>query len=147
MLDQNAPRGRVLALDLDEEAIAAARISLAAYGKRVEFARGNFRDLATIAAERGFTGVDGILYDLGFSTDLLRIRGRGLSFMVDEPLDMRFDLACSLTAREIINTWPEKDLADTIFEYGEERNSRRIAKELSKPGNHGTSKPRKTLSM
>ncbi len=128
ILERNGPRGRVLAIDLDEDTINRTRQHLKKYEKRLTIYRGNFHDLAAIVHEKVIHSVSGIVYDLGLSMDLLKASGRGFSFLVDEPLDMRFGTEQELTAGEIINSWSEKEIADTLYIYGEERFSRRIAK-------------------
>lgn len=130
MLEQNAPRGRVLAVDLDSETIAQTGRALKRFGKRLTIARGNFHDIGHIARPLGFESVSGVLYDLGLSIDLIKGRGRGFSFLSDEPLDMRFDTDQGIRAEDIVNSWTEKEIADCIFAYGEERYSRRIAKQI-----------------
>lgn len=128
ILERNGPRGRVLAIDLDEETINRTREHLKKYTKRLTIHRGNFHDLDAIVRERNIHPVSGIVYDLGLSIDLLKTSGRGFSFLTDEPLDMRFDTEQRLTAEEIIHSWTEKEIADVLYLYGEERFSRRIAK-------------------
>lgn len=130
ILEASAPDGQVLAIDLDQEALAAGRKSLASFGSRLALVHGSFRDIVSIAADNGFDQGDGILYDLGLSTDQLSGRGRGFSFKEDEPLDMRFSFDTATTAADIVNTVVEKDLADLIYQYGEERQSRRIARRI-----------------
>lgn len=130
MLVKNAPRGRVLALDLDDETIRKTGASLKRFGKRLTIVRGNFHDVSRITRDAGFESVSGVLYDLGLSTDLIKERGRGFSFMTDEPLDMRFDASKPFRAEDIVNSWTEKEIADCIFSCGEERYSRRIAKQI-----------------
>lgn len=130
MLERTAPKGRVLALDLDDETISTTSASLQSFARRLTIVRGNFADVGRIARKNGFENVDGILYDLGLSIDLIKERGRGFSFMGSEPLDMRFDTESELRAETIVNSWTEKEIADCIFLYGGERYSRRIAKAI-----------------
>ncbi len=130
LLVASAPSGRLLGLDADPEAVAAAAERLARFGERVVLARGNFRELAAIAAAHEFRSVDGVLMDLGLSSRQLEGSGRGFSFRLDEPLDMRFDPQRGPTAADVLNTGDERDLADLIFAFGEERRSRRIAREI-----------------
>ncbi len=127
ILERNGPKGRVLGIDANPDALAQAAIHLKEYGRRVVLAQGNFRDVVSLATRHGFGQVDGVLYDLGLSMDLLKSSGRGFSFQVDEPLDMRLDPEQDLTASDIVNSWKEKEIADAIYQYGEERASRRIA--------------------
>ncbi|MDO8571994.1 MAG: 16S rRNA (cytosine(1402)-N(4))-methyltransferase RsmH [bacterium] len=130
ILERSGPKGTVLAIDLDEETILRAHERLKKYTKRLIIHRGNFHDLEKIVQEHTIGPVSGIVYDLGLSIDLLKASGRGFSFLADEPLDMRFDIRQSLRAEEIVNYWSEKEIADTIFAYGEERFSRRISKAI-----------------
>ncbi len=127
--EEMGPEGRLLCIDQDGEALELARARLAPSGRRVSFARGNFRDLNTIAAEEGFEGVDGILMDLGVSSMQLDTPERGFAFATEGPLDMRMDQSSDgLTAADIVNTWDERTLATLFRELGEVRGPRRIAK-------------------
>ena len=122
------PHGRLLCIDQDGEALEFARARLAPFGRRVSFARENFRELATLAANEGFSEVDGILIDLGISSMQLQRSERGFAFGLEGPLDMRMDpTSGGLTAADIVNSWDEASLADLFFTDGEERQSRRIA--------------------
>ncbi len=121
------PDGRVLGIDRDPNALEATRGRLASYGDALVLARGAFADIAPICTAHGFVPVDGILFDLGVSSMQLDTPGRGFSFRRDEPLDMRMDPDGPTTAAEIVNTYDEGSLAGLIWDYGEERNSRRIA--------------------
>lgn len=122
------PTGRVLALDQDPNMLELARERLA--GLPVELVRANFDQLPEVLAARGLTRIDGALADLGFSSDQLADAARGLSFKTDGPLDMRLDPSAGATAADLVNTLGEAALADTIFEYGEERHSRRVARRI-----------------
>jgi len=124
-------RGRLLCMDQDREALEFARTKLTPFGRRVSFVHGNFRDLGEAAADEGFSGVDGILMDLGVSSMQLDTAERGFSFGQEGPLDMRMDPASGgPTAAEIVNTWDEGELRKLFFEYGEEPKSRRIARAI-----------------
>ncbi|MEQ8996178.1 MAG: 16S rRNA (cytosine(1402)-N(4))-methyltransferase RsmH [Coleofasciculus sp. B1-GNL1-01] len=116
---------RVTAIDQDAQAIAAAQTRLASYGDRIQFWRGNFVDY-----QPPDSLFDGIVADLGVSSAQLDIPDRGFSFRHPAPLDMRMDQRQSLTAAQIINHWDETQLANIIYEYGEERLSRRIARAI-----------------
>ncbi|MBZ8180025.1 16S rRNA (cytosine(1402)-N(4))-methyltransferase RsmH [Oscillatoria salina IIICB1] len=117
---------RLMAIDRDESAIAAAKIKLSSYGEeRVQFWQGNFADY-----NPGKLEFDGIIADLGVSSAQLDIGSRGFSFQQEASLDMRMDRSQSLTAAEIVNHWDEQDLANLIYQYGEERLSRRIARRI-----------------
>lgn len=115
---------RVTAIDRDDCALATAAANLAPWIDRVEFWQGNF---AEFQSDRPF---DGIIADLGVSSGQLDFPERGFSFRQTAPLDMRMDRRQSLTAAEIVNHWQERELADLIYEYGEERYSRRIARQI-----------------
>ncbi len=128
ILEGSLPDGRLLALDVDPEALCYAQERLAEFVPRVVFAQGRHVDLAAIARRNGFAQVDGILLDLGVSSLQLDDPKRGFSFQKDGPLDMRMGPDAGVTAEEIVNSWPEKELSRIIYEYGEERHARRIAR-------------------
>jgi 16S rRNA (cytosine1402-N4)-methyltransferase len=125
MLERLGPHGRTIAFDVDPLAS-----SLAPEDPRLTLIHANFRALAEELAERSVAAVDGILYDLGVSSMQLDDGARGFSFRSDAPLDMRLDPTHGETAADYIISHDEADLADAIFRYGEERNSRRIARAL-----------------
>jgi 16S rRNA (cytosine1402-N4)-methyltransferase len=125
-----AGAGRLLALDRDEAAIERATRRLASFGRRATLVHASFRDLAAIAEGHGFVPCDGVLLDLGLSSDQLSDPIRGFSFQLDGPLDMRFDRSGGATAAELVNTLSEEELADLLYRYGEERQSRRIARAI-----------------
>jgi 16S rRNA (cytosine1402-N4)-methyltransferase len=127
LLERSAPGGRVLAIDQDETAIDQGRIGLQSYGSRLEFVKANFREIEFIAMQHGFAGLDGILADIGVSSMMLDDPLRGFSFMREGPLDMRMDQDQPLTAADVLNTYSEKEIANILFNYGEERRSRQIA--------------------
>jgi len=122
--------GRVLSLDADPNAVARVRQRLQPFGARSTVVHSNFRHLASAAKQAGFDPVDGIMLDLGLSSDQLELEQRGFSFMADGPLDMRFDPTRGATAADLVNSLPESELADLIYAYGEERLSRRIARAI-----------------
>jgi len=130
LLDRTSPGGRVLAVDQDETAIEQGRIELQSYGSRLELVKANFRDIESIVQEHGFAGLDGILADIGVSSMMLDDPARGFSFMREGPLDMRMDLDQPLTAADVLNTYSEKEIANILFNYGEERRSRQIASSI-----------------
>jgi len=121
---------RVIAIDRDTEAIAMARERLDAYGDRVDIAHANYRDLGAVLDARGVAAVDGVLADLGVSSLQLDAVERGFSFRGDAPLDMRMDRSQGPTAADRLREVSEGELADVIYQYGEERHSRRIARAL-----------------
>lgn len=129
ILDQTAPTGRVLGIDADPAAIrrVAHKLAAAVATDRLTLAQGNFGDLAALATAHGFAAVDAILLDLGVSSFQLETPQRGFAFGQDGPLDMRFDPTQGVSAAEVVNQWPEAELADLIYHYGEERLSRKIA--------------------
>ncbi len=127
ILDASAPDGRLIGFDWDAAAIDRARQRLAPFEGRVELVHDNFTALGRYLEERGVAAVDGILLDLGVSSFQLDASGRGFSFLRDEPLDMRMDQRRQLTAADLVNTLPERELADILYYYGEERQARRIA--------------------
>ncbi|WP_151735847.1 16S rRNA (cytosine(1402)-N(4))-methyltransferase RsmH [Paenibacillus tengchongensis] len=129
--------GRLICLDQDDWALDNARERLAEYGDKVVLVKTNFRDLEQVLRdlpfvpqEEGVPQVDGILFDLGVSSPQFDEGERGFSYNHDAPLDMRMDQSGELTAAEIINTWPEQEIARILFEYGEEKFSRRIARKI-----------------
>jgi 16S rRNA (cytosine1402-N4)-methyltransferase len=121
---------KVLGLDRDRDALRIAAERLAAFGDRVELVHADYRDLPQILDERGVAGVAGALADLGVSSMQLDAEGRGFSFRRDEPLDMRMDQTQGPTAADLIRETGEEELANVIFEHGEERYSRRIARAI-----------------
>lgn len=132
IIDRIMPDGRFVGVDQDMDAISNAQKRFSAHGDSVTLVHDNFANIAAILKELGTDGVDGILVDIGLSQHQLDGSGRGFSFMRDEPLDMRMDSRADITAEELVNTLPEKELADVIFKYGEERFSRGIAKAIVK---------------
>ena len=130
ILDASAPTGRLLGLDADPAALAIVSENLAHYGERVLLVHSNFENLYAIAAAHGFASADGIVLDLGLSSMQLSDAARGFSFLTDGALDMRFNPDDETTAADLVNSLREKELANLIFEYGEERASRRIARAI-----------------
>ena len=120
----------VIAIDRDWAAIARAEALKEKYGDRLIFLHGNFGDVADLLAAAGFGKVDGFVLDLGVSSMQFDEAERGFSFRFDGPLDMRMDTGQGATAADLVNTLPEKDLADLIYRYGDERQSRRIARKI-----------------
>lgn len=125
ILERLGPHGRTIAFDADPRAAEHAPRD-----PRLSLIHANFRLLADELRERGIRSVDGVLYDLGVSSMQLDDPGRGFSFRADAPLDMRLDPTRGQTAADYIATHDEAELADAIFRFGEERNSRRIARAL-----------------
>ena len=132
ILEACAPDGRLLGLDVDPQALALARETLAPYGDRIRLRQASYDSLTETLHEIGWDEVDGILLDLGLSSMQLDSPERGFSFQQDAPLDMRFDPASPTTAADLVNALPGDELADLIFRYGEEHASRRIAQAIVK---------------
>ena len=130
LLKSCAPGSRVIGLDRDSKAIDFCQQRLIRFGERVVLLKGNHRDLRRHLAEVGVSAVGGVLFDFGFSSPQLDDPARGFSFQQEGPLDMRMDQTTGMTAAELVNSSPEGELADVIFEYGEERYSRRIARAI-----------------
>jgi 16S rRNA (cytosine1402-N4)-methyltransferase len=128
LLDAGATH--VIGLDRDPDALAIAGERLRDYGARVRLVHADYRDLGRVLREQHVEGVDGALADLGVSSMQLDAEGRGFSFRRDEPLDMRMDRSQGPTAADLLADVPEEDLANVIFEHGEERYSRRIARAI-----------------
>jgi 16S rRNA (cytosine1402-N4)-methyltransferase len=130
LLAESEPGGLLLGLDVDPQALSLARQKLAPFGERAWLKRAPYTALPDQLTELGWDRVDGILLDLGASSMQFDTPERGFSFLADGPLDMRFDPSNPLTAADIINCWPEQELADLIFRYGEEPASRHIARAI-----------------
>ena len=130
VLERSAAEVRLLGLDVDSEALGRAAARLARFGDRVRLRRANFRALGAVAADEGVVATRAVLLDLGVSSYQLDESGRGFSFLVEEPLDMRLDPAGPQTAAALLNELPEAELARIIFEYGDERHARRIARAI-----------------
>ena len=120
-------KGRLIAIDQDETAIARSRERLAPWQDRITFVHGNFRDLGSILDGAGVDRADGMLFDLGVSSPQLDEAERGFSYMADAALDMRMDQTAAVTASTVVNTWPEGELRRILRDYGEERYAQRIA--------------------
>jgi 16S rRNA (cytosine1402-N4)-methyltransferase len=132
LLDASAPNGLLIGIDRDPDALNFARENLKAFGERVKLVRGNFMEMKQICHKEHILKVDGILMDLGVSSDQLDHGHRGFSFKKpDEPLDMRMDPAADLTAADILNHFPEEEIRDIIYRLGEERWAAAIAKEIT----------------
>ncbi len=130
VLEATAPTGRVLGIDRDPAMVARAARRLAPFGERIMLVHGDYRDLARHLTEAGWKEIDGMLLDLGLSSHHLKTSERGFSFMIDGPLDMRYDPAQTLTARVIVNTWAVEELAALFREHGEGRGASRIARAI-----------------
>lgn len=127
ILQASAPRGRLLGIDLDPEALAIARQRFFIFGDRVVLQQASYQLAPQILQDLGWPHVHGILLDLGVSSMQIDRPGRGFSFLHDGPLDMRFDQDSGLSAADLVNTLSHKELVKTLREYGEERFANRIA--------------------
>lgn len=132
ILDASAPDGRVLSLDADPAAIlrVGERLAPALAQGRLVLVQSQFEALAQVAAAQGLTPVDGILLDLGISSFQIDTPDRGFAFRLDGPLDMRFDPSRGESAADLLNSRSEQEIADLIYQLGEERRSRQIARAI-----------------
>lgn len=119
--------GRLIGVDRDQVALTAARERLAPYLDRITTVHSNFCELDKILDDLGIEAVDGMLFDLGVSSPQLDDAQRGFSYMADAPLDMRMNREDSLTAYDVVNTWPKEELRRILYDYGEERYAPQIA--------------------
>ena len=124
---QRLSTGTLIGVDRDPKALEAAQERLAPWMDRVRLVHSNFRELDSILDDLGIPAVDGILLDLGVSSPQLDEASRGFSYMADAALDMRMNPAETLTAYEIVNTWPQEELRRILYTYGEERYAPQIA--------------------
>lgn len=130
ILKCTAPNGLVLGLDADPMALDIARQRLAPYGDRISLVNANFVQMAAVARDYDFLPVQGILLDLGLSSMQLNAAERGFSFQSEGPLDMRYDPSDTTTAADLVNNLSQSDLADLLYQFGEERRSRAIARAI-----------------
>ncbi|MBY0492672.1 MAG: 16S rRNA (cytosine(1402)-N(4))-methyltransferase RsmH [Cyanobacteria bacterium] len=121
---------RLIGIDRDTDALAIAREALAPFGDRVTLVHANYREIGAVLDAEGVAEVSGLLADFGVSSMQLDAEGRGFSFRRDEPLDMRMDRTRGETAAELIDRVDEHELADVIYQFGEERRSRRVARAI-----------------
>jgi 16S rRNA (cytosine1402-N4)-methyltransferase len=121
---------RLIGLDRDTAALTLAAEALSAFSDRVELVHADYRDLDQVLAARGVDTIAGALADLGVSSMQLDTEGRGFSFRRDEPLDMRMDRTAGPTVADLLRDVSEQELADVIFQFGEERHSRRVARAI-----------------
>ena len=126
ILEATAPNGQLLAIDADPESLLRAKQYLYSFANRVTFVRGNFSELEKIVAENPIGEIKGILLDLGWSSPQFAERGRGFSFLTDEPLNMTYSGREEITATEIVNTFDANELEQIFREYGEENLSKEI---------------------
>jgi 16S rRNA (cytosine1402-N4)-methyltransferase len=128
ILEASGPDGRIVGLDRDATAVATARQTLLAYGDRAVIVQAAYGNAPHVVRETAERNLDGALLDLGVSSLQLDTPARGFSFLANGPLDMRMDLRDSVTAADLVNRLPEKELVRILEEHGEERYARRIAK-------------------
>ena len=124
---QRLTTGRLIGIDRDPVALAAAGERLKPWKDRVTLVHSNFCEIKQVLSDLQIPGVDGILLDLGVSSPQLDDGQRGFSYMADAPLDMRMNGEDALTAREVVNTWPQEELKRILYTYGEERYAPQIA--------------------
>jgi 16S rRNA (cytosine1402-N4)-methyltransferase len=132
ILEACAPDGELLGLDLDPQALALARETLAPFGRRAHLAQASYTSLPQQMSQLGWEAVDGIVLDLGLSSMQLDTPERGFSFLHDAPLDMRFSPLNPTSAATLVNSLDEEELADTLYRFGEESDGRRIARAIVK---------------
>ena len=132
ILEACAPDGRLLGIDIDPQALILARENLAPYGQRAHLAQASYSALAELLQDLGWGPIDGLVLDLGLSSMQLDAPERGFSFQYDAPLDMRFDQDIPTRAADLVNLLRQDELADLIYQYGEERFSRQIAQAIVK---------------
>ncbi|MGA7826061.1 MAG: 16S rRNA (cytosine(1402)-N(4))-methyltransferase RsmH [Geobacteraceae bacterium] len=130
ILDRSAPDGMLLGFDRDQEALAAAGQRLAEYGSRVRLFHENYATLTDVLTREGVSSIDGLVLDVGVSSHQLDKGERGFSFQQDAPLDMRMDGTSGRTAADLVNSLPEKELEQILWDFGEERWARRIAAKI-----------------
>jgi 16S rRNA (cytosine1402-N4)-methyltransferase len=130
ILESSSPDGQLIAIDLDPTAIQLTTETLSPFGERATVVHDSYLNSARILQRKGWDKVDGIVLDLGVSSMQLDQVERGFSFRAEAPLDMRFDPTRGQTAADLVNNLDEKELADLIWRYGEERFSRRIARKI-----------------
>lgn len=136
LMPRLAPDGRYIGIDVDPANLDAVRAAFPEPPVRLDLWRGNFADARSALDELGVERVDGLLADLGFASDQLEDPGRGLSFSREGPLDMRLDPSLEETAAELVHRLPERELADMLWRFGEERLSRRIARKIVERRRH-----------
>jgi 16S rRNA (cytosine1402-N4)-methyltransferase len=125
-----ASSARIVGIDQDPDALEESRTNLGAYGERIRFVRGDFKDLASLLERLGAAPVRGVLLDLGVSSPQLDEANRGFSYRVEGPLDMRMDPSQRISAADVVNDYSARDLEKAISTYGEERFARRIARAI-----------------
>jgi len=130
ILEKTSPTGRLIGLDWDEEAVERSRKSLSLFAGRFELRSANFKDVRSVLESLSIPGVDGVLLDLGVSTEQLESRERGFSFRWEAPLDMRMSQETRITAQDLVQRLPAAQLELLLKEWGEERWARRISRNI-----------------
>ncbi|MBN2718603.1 MAG: 16S rRNA (cytosine(1402)-N(4))-methyltransferase RsmH [Deltaproteobacteria bacterium] len=147
ILEASAPSGRLIGIDQDLDAIAAAKKRLEKFGGRAQIFHGRFSQLAELLKRAGVSQLDGLLLDLGVSSHQLDEATRGFSFMNAGPIDMRMDTSDGETALELLNRLSEDELADIIFRFGEERMARQVARSIKRMETEGTLQTTQDLAV
>lgn len=137
ILNRLAPEGRLIGLDRDVEAIEQTKEILKPFGERAVRIHGNFADMKELCKTIGVTEVDGVLLDLGVSSPQFDVAERGFSFAKDGPLDMRMDRTQGRSVADLVNEDDEETLANVIFQLGEDRDSRRVARAIVRERQQG----------
>jgi 16S rRNA (cytosine1402-N4)-methyltransferase len=127
ILQKLGDRGRLLAVDWDAEALERSRARLKLHGEKIILRQTNFQNLPVLLSEMGWVGVNGMLFDLGVSSEQLLDSGKGMAFHAEEPLDMRLDPSAPLSAQDLILRWETQQLTDLFEQYGQRPGARRIA--------------------
>jgi 16S rRNA (cytosine1402-N4)-methyltransferase len=130
VLEHLDPLGKVIGIDLDDDALAESKKCLVQFGNRAILVKGNFKSIKLVLSQHGVKTVQGVLLDLGVSSFQIDESEKGFSFRADAPLDMRMDRQQQGDARHIVNQYDEQSLADIIWNYGEEKHARRIARAI-----------------
>jgi len=130
ILQKLGDRGRLLAVDWDVQALERSGARLRSHGEKIILRQTNFQNLPALLSEMGWTGVNGMLFDLGVSSEQLLNSGKGMAFEADEPLDMRLNPSAPLSAQDIILRWDTEQLADLFERYGQRPGARRVASQL-----------------
>lgn len=138
VLEASSPDGKLIGIDRDPEAIAAARARLKRFGNRVSIIHGSFSELETLLTAAGVNKIDGLVVDLGVSSHQLDTAERGFSFMRVGPLDMRMDSTQAETASTLLSRLDENELADLIYHFGGERLSRPVARSIKRMEREGS---------
>jgi len=136
LLRQYPGIARLIALDCDPQAVQRSQAKLAAFGEQAMVLHGNFKNLRELLAGIGVRAIDGIVFDLGVSTQQLKDPHRGFSFTIEAPLDMRMDSTAQVTARDLLARWSEQELAEVLHRFGQERWARRIARHIIQAREH-----------